>query len=269
MLGAIAGDIIGSEYEFSAKREKTKDFPIFEDTKEEKDFTDDTVLTVATAEVILKGKDELGYAKAYRDYGRRYKDRGYGGGFLIWISDKGINPPYESWGNGAAMRAAPIGWAYDTITETISEACESAKVTHNHIEGIKGAKAVAVAIYLARTGFTKEQIRVTIQNIFNYDLRRTCDDIRPDYEFDVSCQGSVPESIIAFLDSTDYEDAVRNAVSLGGDTDTMACIAGSIAEAFYGEIPAYIEANVRTKLDKKLIKIMDEFRDRYNNDIKK
>jgi ADP-ribosylglycohydrolase len=228
ILGAIAGDIIGSAYEFH--NTKSLDFKLF--TKRTY-FTDDSVLTIATMDVLLNKKD---YAKTYQEYGRKYTHRGYGGNFRKWICAD--NPkPYNSYGNGSAMRASPIGWYCDSIDEVLSEAKKSAEVSHNHPEGIKGAQATALAVYLARMGKGKNEIKQAIVDKFGYDLDRKLDDIRPDYEFDVSCQGSVPEAIIAFLESTDYENAVRLAVSLGGDSDTIACITGGIAEAYYKIIP--------------------------------
>jgi ADP-ribosylglycohydrolase len=165
--------------------------------------------------------------------------RGYGGNFEDWIyEDKPA--PYNSWGNGSAMRASPIGWYCDSIEAVMDEAKKSAEVSHNHPEGIKGAQAVATAVFLARTGKIKQEIKEFITKTFNYNLERTLSEIRPDYEFDVSCQGSVPPAITAFLESSDYESAVRLAVSIGGDSDTIACIAGGIAEAFYGDIPVEI-----------------------------
>ena len=228
MIGAIAGDIIGSVYE--NKPIKTTDFPLFSDGSM---FTDDTVLTVAVADALLNDRD---YAKFLRIWGRRYPNAGYGKSFITWIAIDG-HPPYGSWGNGAAMRVSPIGWVCNSFDEVLAEAECSAVVSHNHPEAIKGAQAVALAVYLARTGSTKTEIKQEITKRFSYDLDRTVDAIRPTYTFDVSTQGSVPESIICFLESVSYEDAVRNAVSLGGDSDTMACIAGSIAETFYGSVP--------------------------------
>jgi ADP-ribosylglycohydrolase len=231
ILGAVTGDIIGSAYEF--ENVKTTKFELFiKDTY----FTDDSVLTIATMEVLLK---KLNYAETYQKYGRMYPTRGYGGNFTDWLYAEKPEP-YNSWGNGSAMRASPIGWYCDTIEAVLAEAKKSAEVSHNHIEGIKGAQAVAAAVFLARKGKSKKEIKEYITKTFEYNLDRPLDEIRPAYTFDVSCQGSVPEAIIAFLESADYESAVRLAVSLGGDSDTIACIAGGIAEAFYGEIPMEI-----------------------------
>jgi ADP-ribosylglycohydrolase len=250
MLGAIAGDIIGSVYEFDPI--KTEDFPLFgADCR----FTDDTVMTVAVAHAILEGID---YAAAMKAFGRRYPDAGYGGSFLRWIFEDELRP-YHSWGNGAAMRVSPIGLAFDDEERILREAGRSAELSHNHPEGIKGAQATALAVFLARKGEEKETIRGEIAGRFGYDLGRTVEEIRPRYRFDVSCQGSVPEAIIAFLDSRDYEDAVRKAVSLGGDSDTLACIAGGIAAAYYREIPPAIVATVRTLLPEEFLAIIDSF----------
>jgi ADP-ribosylglycohydrolase len=228
ILGAAAGDIIGSSYEFD--NVKTTDFNLF--TKYTY-FTDDSVLTIAVMEVLLK---KLDYAETYQRYGRMYPYRGYGNRFADWIySEK--PEPYNSWGNGSAMRSSPIGWYCGTVEAVLEEAKKSAEVSHNHPEGIKGAQAVASAVFLARQGKTKREIKKFITETFGYDLERTLAEIRPGYEFNESCQGSVPEAIIAFLESDDFESAVRLAVSLGGDSDTIACVAGAIAEAFYGEIP--------------------------------
>lgn len=250
MLGAIAGDIIGSVYEFQPI--KSEGFPLF---SVDGSFTDDTVMTVAVAHAIL---EEGNYAAAMKTFGRRYPDAGYGGNFFRWIFEDEVQP-YNSWGNGAAMRVSPIGLAFDNVERVLREAELSSKVSHNHPEGIKGAQATALAVFLARMGADKEAIRHEIAERFGYDLNRTVTEIRPRYRFDVSCQGTVPEAIIAFLDSRDYEDAVRKAVSLGGDSDTLACIAGGIAAAFYKEIPPAIEATARTLLPEEFLAIIDRF----------
>ena len=228
MLGAIAGDVIGSVYE--GRPIKTVDFPLFQDRSV---FTDDTVLTVAIAEAILERGD---YATALKLWGRKYPRAGYGGTFYRWMVSDSFEP-YNSWGNGSAMRVSPVGFAFASVEEVLAEAERTAAVTHDHPEGIKGAQATALAIFLARSGESKAAIRGEIAGRFAYDLDRTLDEIRPGYRFDVSCQGSVPESILAFLESESFEDAVRKAISLGGDSDTMAAIAGGIAEAFYGGVP--------------------------------
>jgi len=254
MLGAIAGDIIGSVYE--ARPIKRKDFPLFGPRST---FTDDSVLSVATAEVLLEGG---AYADAYKRYFRRYPGRGFGGNFARWAASE-HTAPYGSFGNGAAMRVSAVGWARAGADEVLAEAHASAAVTHNHPEGIKGAQATALAVYLARTGRSKADIRAEIETRFDYDLGRGLDTIRPGYDFDVSCQGSVPESLVAFLESESYEDAVRNAVSLGGDSDTMACIAGGVAEAHYGGVPEPIADAVYARLDEGLTRVVRAFRARY------
>lgn len=254
MIGAIAGDIIGSVYEH--RPIKTKDFPLFHPRCR---FTDDTVLTVAVADAILGG---TGFAESFRRIGRRHPRAGYGGTFIEWLfsSDAG---PYNSWGNGSAMRVSPVGFAFSTEEEVLDRAKASAEVTHNHPEGVKGAQATALAVFLAGTGSPKDTIRSRIADLFGYDMDRSLDDIRPSYSFDVSCQGSVPEAIIAFLESNSYEDAVRNAVSLGGDSDTLACIAGGIAEAFYGGVPDTIREKVEELLTPDLLAVTERFRNRY------
>jgi ADP-ribosylglycohydrolase len=254
MIGAIAGDIIGSIYEH--RPIKTKDFPLF---RESSRFTDDTVLTVALAHAIL---NQHPYDDSLRTLGRRYPSAGYGRSFYEWLNAE--NPrPYNSWGNGSAMRVSPVGFAFATEEEVLSQANMTAAVTHNHPEGIKGAQAVALAVFKARTGSGKERIRNRISQHFDYDLDRTVDEIRKGYAFDVSCQGTVPEAIIAFLDSASYEDAVRNAVSLGGDSDTLACITGGIAEAFYGGVPADVRREALARLPPDLLEIVRQFRRKY------
>ncbi len=254
MLGAIAGDMIGSVYE--ARPIKTTEFPLFD---RRSTFTDDTVCTVAVAHAILEGTD---YAAALRRYGRRYPAAGYGGRFYNWIFRSSAGP-YNSYGNGSAMRVSPVGHAFDSLDEVLDEAAKSAAVTHNHPDGIKGAQATALAVFLARTGESKDAIRRDVAALFDYDLDRKLDDIRETYAFDVSCQGSVPESIIAFLESNDFEDAVRKSISLGGDTDTMAAITGAVAEAYYGEVPEKISWRVRQRLPDDLLAVVDEFSKRY------
>jgi ADP-ribosylglycohydrolase len=254
MLGAIAGDIIGSIYENDPI--KTKEFPLF---GEGCCVTDDTVLTVAVADALISEKS---YKTSLLEIGRRYPNAGYGGSFIQWLHCD--NPqPYNSWGNGSAMRVSPIGFAFNTEEDVLKHAKMTAEVSHNHPEGIKGAQATALAILLARIGSDKDTIRCRIADLFDYDLNRTVDEIRPDYEFDVSCQGTVPEAIISFLDSDTYEDAIRNAVSLGGDSDTIACITGGIAEAFYGGIGEEIEKEVCKRLPLDLLGIVKSFRSIY------
>jgi ADP-ribosylglycohydrolase len=256
MLGAIVGDIIGSAYEFN--RIKTRDFELF---TPETMYTDDTVLTVAVADHLLNNK---GYINVYKEYPRKYVRRRYGQRFYVWAN---INEavPYNSLGNGSAMRVSPIGWAFDTLEETLIKAKESAEPTHNHPEGVKGAQAVASAIYLARIGNTKDEIQQYIESNFGYTLDESVDDIRNKAYFDETCPVSVPQAISCFLQSDSYEDAVRNAVSLGADADTQAAIAGSIAEAFYKEIPESLISKSRELLHIDLWNIIDKFHSKYIN----
>lgn len=254
MLGAIAGDIIGSVFE--ANPIKTTQFPLFAKASH---FTDDTVLTVAVADAILERRD---YAVTMRAYGRRYPRAGYGVAFFQWIfADTAA--AYNSWGNGSAMRVSPVGYAFDASEKVLAQAAQSAAVTHNHPEGIKGAQATALAIYMARHKKSKKEIRRAITERFGYDLKRTLNEIRPHYHFDVSCQGSVPEAIIAFLESADFEDAIRKAISLGGDSDTQACICGGIAQAFYGAVPDDIIREVKKRLSPQLLAVVEKFNQRY------
>ncbi len=254
MIGAIAGDVIGSIFEHYAI--KSTQFPLFSPYSR---FTDDTVLTVAIADSILRKAD---YAASLKMFGQKYPNAGYGGSFFRWIY-AGDSKPYNSWGNGSAMRVSPVGFAFNSVKDVLHEARESAKVTHNHPEGIKGAQATALAVLLARSGKSKATIKQEISDRFAYNLDRTLDEIRPDYGFDVSCQGSVPEAIIAFLEAKYFEDAIRNAISLGGDSDTIACIAGGIAQAYYQDIPSKIVSNVRKRLPEEFLFIIDEFNAKY------
>lgn len=254
MLGAIAGDIIGSVYE--RQPIKSTDFPLFQSRSR---FTDDTVLTVAIADAIVKNND---YQGALKTYGQAYPDAGFGMLFFNWLfaSD---SQPYNSWGNGSAMRVSPVGFAFDSVERVLEEAEKSAAVTHNHPEGIAGAQAVALAVFLARNGESKAGIKHEIETRFDYELDRTIDSIRPGYSFDSSCRGSVPEAIIAFYESSDLEDAIRKAVSLGGDSDTLACIAGSIAHAYYGKIPEWIMKKVYSRLPEAFIPVIEDFNLRF------
>lgn len=256
MLGAITGDIIGSVYEWS--NIKTKEFELF---SPKCFFTDDSILTIALADSILNNLD---YGQVMKQYYSRYPDGGYGGNFHAWA----LNPdstPYNSWGNGSAMRTSPVGYAYDTLEEVLDAAKYFACFTHNHPEGVKGAQATASAIFLARTGQSKEDIKSYIVDHFNYDLSKSIDEIRPEYSYDVSCQGTVPQAITAFLESVDYEDAIRNAISIGGDSDTLACITGGIAEAFYGPLPKRISERSMNILDDSLREIVEQFYKKYLN----
>jgi ADP-ribosylglycohydrolase len=254
MMGSIAGDVMGSRFE---------SFPVktteFERFGERSIFTDDTVLTVAVADAILHGGD---YAAALRRYGMRHPNRGFGSNFYVWMHNEAAGP-YQSWGNGSAMRVAPVGFAFQSEAEVLCEAERSAAVTHDHPEGIKGAQAVALAVFLGRNGAGKDAIRSEIVGRFGYDLGRTLEQIRPHYCFDISCQGSVPEAIIAFLESDSVEDAIRKAISLGGDSDTMGCIAGGISQAFYGGVPRELATEVRGYLTQDLVEVVDEFSARF------
>ncbi len=254
MVGAIAGDIIGSVYE--AHPIKTKDFPLFHPRCR---FTDDSVLTIAVAEAILTDGD---YRRSVWELGRRYPHAGYGGDFRRWLSSSSPEP-YNSWGNGSAMRVSPVGWAFNSFDEVLAEAARTAEISHNHPEGIKGAQATALAVFLARTTGDKALIRKEMADRFGYDLNRTVDSIRPSYSFDVSCQGTVPEAIVAFFDANDYEDAIRNAISLGGDSDTLACITGAIAEAYYGPVGREVFDRVKAVLPGELRGVVEGFCGEY------
>ncbi|MFO7840507.1 MAG: ADP-ribosylglycohydrolase family protein [Desulfosalsimonadaceae bacterium] len=254
MLGAIAGDIIGSVYEHQPI--KSADFPLFQSRSR---FTDDTVLTVAVADAIVKNND---YKSALKTYGQAFPDAGFGMLFFNWLFSPD-SAPYNSWGNGSAMRVSPVGFAFDNTDTVLAEAEKSAAVTHNHPEGIAGAQAVALAVYLAKNGTEKEWIRREIERRFGYDLQRSLDAIRPGYSFDVSCRGSVPEAIIAFLESADVEDALRKAVSLGGDSDTIASMTGGIAQAYYKKIPEWIVKKVYSHLPEAFIPVIEDFNRRF------
>ena len=258
ILGAIEGDVIGSVYEFNNTR--TTDFPLF---KRETTFTDDTVMTIAIADEILHNKD---FAQTILDYGKRYPNRGYGTSFFKWLAHDTPAPPYNSWGNGSAMRVSAVGFAYNDLDTVLKKAEKTAVVTHNHPEGIKGAQATAAAIFLARTGKNKAEIKAYIEQKFGYDLDFTLDEIRPTFPFDESCQGTVPQSIVAFLESTDYDSAIRLAISLGGDSDTIACITGGIAIAFYKEMSQVIVDKIRREyLPPAFVTIIDQFDLVFNN----
>ena len=265
MYGAILGDIIGSPYEFD-RGGKTREFPLF---SPESEYTDDTVLTLAVAEAFLDmdfaedddvTRDRLVYC--LREWTRRYPRGDYGSRYIQWIHSGG-HTPYNSWGNGAAMRVAAAGWLFGDLKLTRAMARLSASVTHNHPEGMKGAEATAAAIYLARTGSTKAEIRDFIEKEIGYDLSRTCDEIRPEYHHVESCQETVPEAITAFLEGESFEDVIRTAVSLGGDCDTLTCIAGAIAEAFYG-VPEELKAKCRSYLDGTMLEVLDRFEKRLS-----
>ncbi len=259
MIGAILGDMIGAPYEFD-RSPKTKAFPLFGPGT---GFTDDSVMTVAVAEALMdtEGRDEdairAALVSAMRRWGRRYPDAGYGGRFYAWLFAK-TPAPYGSYGNGSAMRVSAAGWLCGTIEETRRIARLTAEVTHNHPEGIRGAEATASAIFLARTGAGKDEIRATIERVFGYDLSRTCDEFRPAYRHVESCQETVPEAITAFLEGEGFEDVLRTAVSLGGDCDTLTCITCSIAEAFYG-VPEEMAAECRRRLSADMRSVLERF----------
>lgn len=261
MFGAILGDIIGSPYEFD-RGNKTKEFPLFNMYST---FTDDSVMTIAVAEALLNLNEteeddavRQAVVRSLQRWGRKYPDAGYGNSFFRWLFFSKNPHPYGSYGNGSAMRVSSVGWLFNTMEETRRHARLSAEVTHNHPEGIKGAEATASAIFLARTGASKEEIRGYVTKEFGYDLSRTCDEIRPFYHHVESCQETVPEAVIAFLEGNDFEDVIRTAVSLGGDCDTLTCIAAGIAEAYYG-ISDQLKEECRKRLPDDMRKVLDRF----------
>ncbi len=254
MLGAIAGDIVGSVYEFDNHR--SKDFPLFQDQSR---FTDDTILTVATADALMT---DLNFAAKYRDYGRRFPST-YGLRFQSWI-DGEIEGPYNSFGNGSAMRVSPVAWFHSREARVLADAEYSAAVTHDHPEGIKGAQATAMAIYWARFHEPRERIRHKLESDFGYDLSRTVDELRETYEYNETCQRTVPEAFICFYEATDFEDAIRNAISIGGDSDTLAAITGSMAEAKWG-VPDSIAKEVLRRLDPDLLDVYSQFVERLGD----
>jgi len=256
MLGAIVGDIVGSIYEHDNHR--SKEFPLFQGSSR---FTDDSVLTCATAAVLMDGSD---YSDLYRDLGLQYPGAGYGARFMHWLMDDSMGP-YDSYGNGSAMRVSPVGWAFDNEEEVLAGAKASAEVTHNHPEGIKGAQATALAIFRARNGQSQEDIAREIAERFRYDISIPVDELRDSYKFDVSCQGTVPEAIRCYMEASDFEDAIRNAISIGGDSDTLAAITGSIAEATFG-VPDDIVEEAISRLDEPLAAILLRFREKYVNE---
>lgn len=259
ILGAIAGDIIGSVFEFNNYSKQGLDGFFSRHCT----FTDDTVLTIAIADCILNNKD---YASTIWEYGNKYPYRGYGGRFAEWLksSDK---LPYNSFGNGSAMRVSPVGFAYNDLTTVLDIAARTAEVTHNHPEGIKGAQAIAAAIFLARQGQSKEQIKSYIEQTFQYDLSFTLDEIKTTYTFDETCQGSVPQAIVAFLESTSYGNAIYKAIELGGDSDTIACMTGGIAVAFYKEMPDKFIQFSYDNLPDEFIEIINEFDRRFAQEL--
>ena len=268
MLGALFGDIVGSVYEF--RNTKDYNFTLLSDWSRP---TDDSCMTLAVAQALLDtyGQDDdairTALVRNMQAIGQRYPDAGYGGMFAKWL----VSPrpePYNSFGNGSGMRVAAAGWLYPTMEETLHAAKLTAEVTHNHPEGIKGAQAVAAAIFLARSGADKKEIKDYIEKTFDYDLSRTLEEIKPDYRFYVDCMRSVPEAIIAFLEGNDFEDVIRKAVSLGGDSDTIGCMAGGIAEAFYG-MPEAFKEEVLARLDIPLRRIVFEFQEFCGDDSEK
>ena len=263
MIGSIIGDIVGSVYEFTPNNIKTKQFEFFNPNGS---YTDDSILTFATADWLLHGGEVAHY---YSKYGEKYPwpMGGYGGGFKLWLV-RSIRQqdyrPYNSCGNGSAMRVGPVGWAFDSIEEILAKAKESAECTHNHPEGIKGAQATALAIMMARHGCDKNEIRSEIEKRFEYDLQFTCEQMRPTYTWGGTCQDSVPQAIVAFLDGENYEDSIRNAISIGGDSDTIGCITGSIAEAYFG-VPADLRNSAMNYLPEEFQSIISEFENKFGN----
>lgn len=267
MYGAIIGDIVGSRFEHDRNNYKHKEFHFFESIafcgRPSCHFTDDTVMTVATASVLLttglnQDCSAEDYALAYKEFGNLYPDAGYGSMFKGWLASSELSVN-SSFGNGSAMRVSPIGNLFNSLHSVLHEAVKSCLYTHSHPEGIKGSQAVAAAVYMARHQESKPAIANYITKTFGYDLSRRLDEIRPDYVMDATCQGSVPEAIIAFLEATDFESAIRNAVSLGGDSDTIAAIAGSIAEAYYRYIPKWMIDQAEQMLDRRLLEIVHQF----------
>jgi ADP-ribosylglycohydrolase len=268
LLGAIVGDVIGSVFE--NQNVKTTDFDLFSHFSR---FTDDTVLTVAVADALLHRKthpiswvanwrNQNGYARKLKEYGRRFPDAGYGEMFKQWLKHDSTWG-YGSYGNGAAMRVSPVGFAFLNLKDVLREARLSALVTHNHPEAIKGAQAVASAVYLAQMGNSKADLKAFIEQKFGYNLSQRLADIRPTYKFDSSSKGSVRQAILAFLESSDFEDAIRQAISLGGDSDTIACMAGGIAHAYYKVIPSHIADRVMLLLDSSFRQVIRTFNNVY------
>lgn len=260
MIGAIIGDIVGSRFE--KRNPKTKDFELFTELST---YTDDSVMSLAVCEALLKSENNRGRLDAYavgsmRRFGKQFWSCGFGHMFKQWLKSPD-HQPYGSYGNGSAMRVSGCAYAANTLEEVIKLSKTVTEVTHNHPEGIKGAEAVAVCVYLARTGATKGEIREhVLRHYYNIDF--TLDEIRPSYKIDLSCQGSVPQALEAFFESEDFEDAIRNAVSIGGDSDTIAAMTGSIAEAYYG-VPVELREKTTEFLDKELIDILQAFEAKY------
>lgn len=283
ILGGVIGDITGKTVEKIEMRtlidnrgnpEKQKrsveERLVYLDSSydlfpEDSNFTDDTVMLAATADTLINSNfpNQEEYAKNYKKYGRNYAGVGYGKNFREWLQKDDLTPN-DSFGNGTAMRVSPVAFAFDTLGEVLEQAKISAQATHGRIEATIGAQAVASAIFLARKGYDKKYIKKFITQNFNYNLEQKIDEIRPNYKFDATCQGSVPQSIIAFLESNDYEDTIRKALSIGGDSDTIACISGSIAAAYYKEIPKTIEEKAIGYLDKDIKNVLFTFKRMYN-----
>ena len=260
MLGAITGDIIGSVYEYTDSKPELN-FPLF---VKDSEFTDDTVLTAALADSIL---NNFTYLEKLRQYYRRYPDAGYGGMFHKWARSK-YPKPYYSWGNGSAMRVSSVGWAYNDLETALQKAKESAEVTHNHPEGIKGAQATVASILLARKKKTKKGIKEFVDQNFHYNLDLDLEDLRNNYQFNESCQETVPQAIFTFLISDSFEDSIRKAIYIGGDSDTLACINGSIAEAFYGGVPEEIAKEVYKRMDDRITIITNDFREKFSENFR-
>jgi len=259
MLGAVIGDVVGSKFEFD-RGPWTKEFTFF---TRECCFTDDTAMTIAIADALMSvGKDadsetiKNACIKSMKKWGKRYPYAGYGGRFYHWVLTSDTKP-YGSWGNGSAMRVSAVGDLYDTLDRTREVARLTAEVTHNHPEGIKGAECTAAVMFLARTGKSKSEIKEYVEKEFDYDITKTVDELRPFHKHDESCMDALPKALISFLEGTSYEDVVRNAISLGGDTDTIAAIAGGMAEAFYG-IPDEFRKEVRKYLPKDMLEVVDK-----------
>ena len=252
MIGAIIGDVVGSPYEGKNMKFFEYDFPLF---NEKSTFTDDTILTVATAWAIKTGGS---YKEAYLDFGRRYRHRGYGGNFQAWLYSE--NPqPYNSWANGSAMRVSPVGFYYNSPSAVGSESANSAIVTHDHIDAIQGASAIALAIYYAKLGSSKERIKGIVESLYDYEFNKDVAYYKDNYKFDLTCKGTVIQALQCFFESFDFEDCIRNAVLMGGDTDTLACIAGSVAEAYYKYIPEEIAMEALKRIPNEFIIVIKDF----------
>ena len=252
MIGAIIGDIRGSPYEGRRMKFFDYDFPLFD---ERSTFTDDTILTIATAKAIL---EDASYKDKYLELGRKYKNKGYGGAFQAWLYSN--NPqPYDSWGNGSAMRVNPIGLYFDDVKQILEEAKTSSIVTHNHPDAVEGAQAISLGIYWAKIGRSKKEIKDGIKKHFTYKFDKDVSFYKNNYKFDLTCKGTVPQAMTAFFESTDFESCIRHAVLMGGDTDTLACIAGSLAEAFYKHIPEDIAMEALQKIPNEFIAVIKEF----------